>query len=252
MNRQLIIAHRGESFIAPENTLSSVNLAWRNGINAVEVDVRLSKDNQVVVIHDSNTWRISRKLKWIRYTKLRKLKRIDIGIKKNHRYKGEVIPTLQEVLSTVSKGNKIIIEIKSSCKIIPYLKTVINTSSLQSDQIEIISFSLKTLIEVRKQLSQYSIFWIRELDYYWIRKIFRPSINRIISKAIKYNLNGLDLWAGRMLDQHVINEIKSADLKLYAWTVNKPQKAKSLFNMGVDGITTDRAGWIKNQLESYN
>jgi glycerophosphoryl diester phosphodiesterase len=65
-------------------------------------------------------------------------------------------------------------------------------------------------------------------------------------------MNGLGLWAGRMLNQHVINEIKSADLKLYVWTVNKPQKAKSLFDMRVDGITTDRAGWIKNQLESHN
>jgi len=252
MNKKLIIAHRGESFIAPENTLSSINLAWENGVEAVEVDVRLSKDNQVVVIHDSNTWRVSRKLKWISNTELKELKSIDIGKLKNSKFKGEKIPTLHEVLSTVPKGGKIIIEIKSGRRIIPFLKTVINKSMLKPDQIEIISFNFKTLIEVRKQLSQYSIYWIRELDYYWISRIFRPSINRIISKTIKYNLNGLDLWTGRMLDKDVVKKIKSADLKLYIWTVNKPKKAKSLFDMGVDGITTDRAGWIKDQLESYN
>jgi len=252
MKKQLIIAHRGESFIAPENTLSSINLAWENGVEAVEIDVHLSKDNQIVVIHDSNTWRVSRKFKWISNTELKELKRIDIGKRKNSKFKGEKIPTLHEVLSTVPKGRKIIIEIKSSRKIIPYLKAVISTSTLQTDQVEFISFNLKTLIEVRKQLSQYSIFWIRELDYYWIRKIFRPSINRIISKTVKYNLNGLDLWAGQMLNEDVVMKIKSADLKLYTWTINKSSKAKSLFDMGVDGITTDRAGWIKDQLESYN
>jgi len=252
MNKYLIIAHRGESFNAPENTMSSINLAWGNGVEAVEVDVRLSKDNQVVVIHDSNTWRVSRKFKRISNTELKELKSIDIGIHKNIKFKGEKIPTLHEVLSTVPEGRKIIIEIKSSRRIIPFLKTVINKSTLQPDQIEIISFNLKTLVEVKKRFPQFSILWIRELDYYWIRKIFRSSINRIISKTVKYNLNGLDLWAGQMLDEDVVERIKSADLKLYTWTVNNPKKAKSLFDMGVDGITTDKAGWIKDQLESYS
>lgn len=252
MQKQLIIAHRGESFIAPENTLSSINLAWKNGADAVEVDVRLTKDNKVVVIHDAHTRRVSRKLRWISNTELEELKRLDVGKYKNRMYKGERIPTLQEVLDTVPNGKKILIEIKSDRKIIPYLKNVINNSALQTNQIEIISFKLKTLIEVRKQLPKFSVFWILALNYSWIQKFFRPSINSIILKAIKYNINGLDLCVGRMLDTEVVEKIKSAELKLYTWTVNNPEKAKSLFDMGVDGITTDRAGWLKNQLEFYN
>lgn len=252
MNVPIIIAHRGESFNAPENTLYSINLAWENGADAVEVDIRLTKDNQVVVIHDAHTWRVSRKFRWISNTELKVLKKLDVGKYKNIKYKGEKIPTLHEVLGSVPKGRKILIEIKSDRKIIPYLKNVINNLALQTNQIEIISFNLGTLIEVRKQLPKLSIFWILSLDYYWIRKLFRPSINRIISKAIKYNMNGLDLWAGRMLDVEVVRKIKSAELKLYTWTINNPKKAKSLFNMGVDGITTDRAKWLKNQLESYD
>jgi glycerophosphoryl diester phosphodiesterase len=65
-------------------------------------------------------------------------------------------------------------------------------------------------------------------------------------------MNGLDLWAGRMLDTEVVRKIKSAELKLYTWTINNPKKAKSLFDMGVDGITTDRAEWLKNQLKFCN
>ena len=244
MNKQLIIAHRGESFDAPENTIVAINMAYENGADAVEVDVRLTKDNQVVVIHDASTWRVSRKLRWISNTDLKVLKNLDVGKYKNIKYEGEKIPTLHEVLSTVPKGKKILIEIKSGRKIIPYLKNVINSSELESKQIEIISFKLTTLIEVRKQLPQLSVLWILSLDYYWIRKLFRPSINRIISKAIKYNVNGLDLWAGQMLDNNAVKKIKSAELKLYTWTVNNSKKAKSLFDMGVDGITTDRASVV--------
>ena len=58
---ELLIAHRGESYDAPENTLASLNLAWERGALAVEVDVHLSKDNQVVVIHDSTTTRTAGK-----------------------------------------------------------------------------------------------------------------------------------------------------------------------------------------------
>ena len=251
MDNQLIIAHRGESFDAPENTMVAINMAYEKDADAVEIDIRLTKDNEIVVIHDANTWRVSRKFRWIRNTELNTLKSLDVGKYKGGEYIGEKIPTLHEALSTVPKGKKILIEIKSSSKIIPFLKNVIDDSKLQADQIEIISFNLKTLIKVRKLLPQYSVFWIRSLDYYWIRKLFRPSIKRIIKKAIKYKIHGLDLWAGQMLNFKVIRKIESAELKIYTWTVNNPQKAKWLFDMGVDGITTDKVNWLKNQLETY-
>jgi glycerophosphoryl diester phosphodiesterase len=77
-------------------------------------------------------------------------------------------------------------------------------------------------------------------------------LNTIINKAIKYNLNGLDLLAHGILDAEKVKKIKSAGLKLYVWTVNDPEKARYLLNAGVDGITTDRAKWIKDQLEIMN
>ncbi|MFC2103962.1 glycerophosphodiester phosphodiesterase family protein [Bacteroidota bacterium] len=250
MNKQLIIAHRGESFIASENTLASVNLAWENGADAVEVDIRLTKDNQVVVIHDANTSRVTGKFRWIRNTELNELKSLDIGKSKNNKFKGEKIPTLKEVLETLPHDKKILIEIKSNYKIIPFLKDVINASELRSDQIEIISFKLKTLIEVRKQLPTFPIYWILEFDGFGIRKIFRSSLNEIILKAVNYNFTGLDLGVRQTLKVDTIRQIKSTGLKLYVWTVNNPTIAKSLFDKGVDGITTDRAGWLKKQIET--
>jgi len=252
MHNQIIIAHRGESFEAPENTLSSVNLAWENGADAVEIDVRLTKDKQIVVIHDSNTRRVSGKFMQISKSNLHELKRLDVGKYKNSKYEGERIPTLLEVLDTVPKNKKILIEIKSHRKITPFLKEVTENSGLKTNQIEIISFNLKTLIEVRKQLPQFNVFWVSAFKYRGIFRFFKMSINKIISKAIKNNIYGLDLLAGDMLDNEMIKEIKSAGLILYTWTVNNPKKARYLFNAGVNGITSDRAKWIKNQLQLRN
>lgn len=247
MNKQLI-AHRGESYDAPENTLASINLAWKNGAPAVEIDIRLTKDNKIVVIHDRNTWRVSKKFKYVHLTRLRELQELDVGILKNVKYKGERIPTLEDILNTVPNNRKIFIEIKSNPKIIPYLISVINVSGVDVDQIKIISFSLRTLIEVKRQLPACKVFWIRNLDYYWIRKIFPPSINRILKKALKYNINGLDLWAGNMLNHKIIMSINTSGLKLYVWTINNPEKALTLLKMNIEGVTTDRFKWLNDHL----
>jgi len=66
---ELIIAHRGESFDAPENTLDSINLAWERMTKSVEIDIQLTKDNEIVVIHDWDTFRISGKKKIIKKVK---------------------------------------------------------------------------------------------------------------------------------------------------------------------------------------
>lgn len=249
MKNQLIIAHRGESFIAPENTVAAVKLAYDKGASAVEIDVRLTKDNHVVVIHDAHTLRVAKKLKWISKTNLSDLKKLDVGSFKCKEYKGEKIPSLNEILDILPAGKKLIIEIKSGKKIIPFLKDILNEYSFDTNQIEIISFNLKTLIKVKEHLPQYSVLWIHSLDYYWIRKIFRPSISGIIRKAKQNNIDGLDVWAGKLLSSEVIRQIKDAELKLYTWTINCPEKAKNLIEQGVDGITTDRANWINSQLK---
>ena len=75
----LFIAHRGESYDAPENTLAAINLAWERDADAVEVDVHLSRDGKIVVIHDNNTWKFNEKNKRVRDQTFEELQQIDIG-----------------------------------------------------------------------------------------------------------------------------------------------------------------------------
>jgi glycerophosphoryl diester phosphodiesterase len=247
----LIIAHRGESFDAPENTLAAVNLAWEREVDAVEIDVQLSKDKKIVVIHDENTKRTGGRNKLVKNQTLKELKELDVGIYRDKKWKGEKIPTLSEILETVPSDKKLIIELKSDPEIINELKEEIHNSNLAIEQVEIISFDIFTVAWVKKVMPEHNVLWIAELDYSFLGRLFSPSVDKLISNTIMNNLDGLDVWAGNMIDKKFVERIKSKDLMLYVWTVNDPDKAMWLKSIGIDGITTDRAQWIKNKTSIY-
>ena len=112
VERVKIIAHRGASHLAPENTLASVNLAWELGADAVEVDVHLTGDGRIVAIHDTTTGRTGGTQLEVAQTYSRHLRRLDVGRHKNHDFAGEPIPFLGEVLDTIPPGRHLFIEIK--------------------------------------------------------------------------------------------------------------------------------------------
>ena len=245
----MIIAHRGASFEAPENTLAAINLAWHQGVEAVEIDIQLSKDKQIIVIHDADTNRLAgfnKKVKDQTYGELRKL---DVGLWKNEQWKGEKIPSLQEVLDTVAHGKKIIIEIKSEADILPFLRESISNSGLKTEQVVFIGFDLKTMAMTRIVFPHHKVLWLLDLDYYWIGRTFNPSITKAIAKAKAHMLDGLNVWAGKMLGPALINQVKASGLLIYCWTVNDEQTAKNLMDWGIDAITTDRAQWLKFQIQ---
>ncbi|NSW95450.1 MAG: hypothetical protein HPY62_12150 [Bacteroidales bacterium] len=145
LNAQVeIIAHRGASFDAPENTVSAVKLAWEQGADAVETDIWLSKDNRIVCIHDANTKRTTGADYTIKETDSETLRSLDAGSFKDTRFKGEKIPFLEEVLAEVPRGKGLVIEIKCGREVIPILKKVLDKSG-RNKNISIIAFDFQTI-----------------------------------------------------------------------------------------------------------
>jgi glycerophosphoryl diester phosphodiesterase len=244
----LIVAHRGESFDAPENTLSAINRAWHNGARAVEIDIRLTADNEIVVIHDKHTGRVGDKKLIVKRSKLHQLKRVDVGIKKSEVFQGESIPTLYEVIDTVPFDAKLLIEIKCGKEIVTPLVELLKNIKLKSKQIEIISFNLEVLISIKKNISEHKALWLLGLDYYlphWLLK-FNPQ--KVIKKIKENKLDGVDVWAGRVISKSFVKAFKEEGLHVYVWTVNDLNNAQKLLAYGVDAITTDRAEWLTKQL----
>lgn len=102
-----IIAHRGASGIALENTLEAIQEALNLNIDAIEIDVRRTKDNKLVVVHDSNTARISDTKVTIKQVTLTELQKIKL-------HNGQTIPTLEKVLQLTSGKKHIVIDIKDT------------------------------------------------------------------------------------------------------------------------------------------
>jgi glycerophosphoryl diester phosphodiesterase len=110
-----IVAHRGASLEAPENTLASLRRGWEIGAESCEIDVRITADRKVVVIHDATTRRTSNGAAdlVVAETSLATLRALDVGSWKGEQFKGERIPTLTEAVDATPPGQMLFVEIKS-------------------------------------------------------------------------------------------------------------------------------------------
>ncbi len=246
----IFIAHRGESYDAPENTLAAINLAWQRNAEAVEIDIHLSKDNRIVVIHDNHTGRLDRRFRRIAHQTLAELKCLDAGKNKGSQWQNERIPTLEEVLANVPQHKKLIIEIKCGSSVLDPLKRILVDYKLLPHQIEFIGFDFNVLKNARKIFVDNEVFWVKNITYFEYINSWPEKLNQIINKTRHANFDGLDLSANKIIDQTFVNIVKAAGLKLYIWVTNDPLEAKRLTEAGVDGITTDRPQWLKGEVDN--
>src|SRR3954468_15593010 len=118
----VIIAHRGASRDAPENTLAAVRLAWAQHADAVEIDVHLTRDGRLAVIHDPDTQRTTGVPRIVAQSTFAELSELDAGAWKNARFAGEKIPALEDVLAVVPDGKRLFVEIKGGPEVVPELR----------------------------------------------------------------------------------------------------------------------------------
>ncbi len=241
-----IIAHRGASHLAPENTRAAAILAWKQNADAVEVDVHLSKDRRIMVIHDDNTKRTAGVDMKVAQTTAPELRKLDVGSFKNKTYAGEKIPFLEEIIATVPQGKKLFVEIKCGPEIIDLLKRTIEKSG-KKKQIIIISFSLDVVSQAKKSMPDIPAYWIIGAEKDAQTQKILPHDPQNILLAQKHGLDGLDVHYGGVTEAFM-QAVKKQGQDLYAWTVDDPVEAARLRTLGVKGITTNRPGWLREQL----
>ena len=163
-DNQAIIARRGASFDAPENTLAAVLLAWKQGADAVEVDVHLSRDGRVVVLHDANIEKLFGLERQVEELDFSELQRLDAGRHKGARWAGKRIPALEEILETLPDGKRLFIEIKASQDILVPLGVVFKKRKTIPRQIVLIGFDLETMSAAKKRFTDYPVFLVSRLQ----------------------------------------------------------------------------------------
>jgi glycerophosphoryl diester phosphodiesterase len=228
--------------------MASVNLAWQQNADAVEIDIYLSKDGQIVAIHDDSTKRTGAKDRPVQRQTLEELKTLDVGLWKSDKYKNERIPTLAEILETIPDGKRLFIEVKCGPEVTPELTRILKASGKQPRQTAVIGFSLETMEVVKKALPELQVYWIVQLKRNEETGQWVPPQAVLIRKSKDAGVDGIDIGKLESVDAAYIEQFKKAGLQFYCWTINDADEAKRLMKIGVDGITTDRPGWLREQL----
>lgn len=234
----MVVAHRGASAYAPENTVASAKLGWILGADAVEVDVRLSSDQHIVVIHDQNTERTSGK-KWVVSDEpLSNLQTLDVGSWKDEKYRGEPIPTLFEVVSLIPEGKKLFVELKGDDSLVPILQREFNHDP-KLDQLNFIAFDYETITAVKESFPDNKAYWLSSEPF---------ACTRSMLEKVKHDgLDGVDLHYS-LITPALMSTANELRLEMHCWTVNNQEKAVTLSALGVYSMTTDVPDQIMNRL----
>ena len=214
----LRIGHRGARAYEPENTLRSFKKALETGANAIELDVRKTRDNHLIVIHDADVKRTTNGKGLVADLTLKQIKELSTE-------KGEKIPTLEEALDFLDNKAKILIELKETGTEEKVLSTV-QSKKLEKNVI-ITSFLEDAL---RK---------IRELDKNVETGLIYAKHKNPLKAAIDLNAQYLIAF---YKFTHTANVQKAHEngLKVIVWTVNTPEEIAVYTKKGVDGIATDK------------
>ena len=214
----LRVGHRGARAYAPENTLTSFKKALEIGVDAVELDVRKTKDNQLVVIHDANVKRTTDGEGLVSELTLKEIKGFSAE-------KGEKIPTFQEALDFLDKKVKVFIELKEAGVEEQVLSKVHERGLGKS--VVIVSFLEDALKKVR------------ELDKDIETGLIYAKHKNPVKAALELKANYL-LAFYRFTHTANVQKAHQNGLKVIVWTINKPEEVEEYAAKGVDGIASDK------------
>lgn len=215
----LKIAHRGSSGREPENTMAAFEHAINDGADMIELDVRKCQSGELVVIHDATLGRTTNGHGWVAHTPLAALKKLDCGA-------GQSVPTLEEVLNKFSAKISLNIEIKSrgiSKQLFTALsKNVGGNRGLQNFLVS--SFYGSELVDLRKLSATIRLGLLVPT---WPFGAFGFA-KKIGAETLHIN--------HRFLTRRVVAKARELGLKVWVWTVDKPQEIAKFKSWGVDGI----------------
>ncbi len=231
----LVIAHRGSSATAPENTLAAFRLAAEQRTDFVELDVQESADGQVLVVHDSDLMKVGGNPAKIWGADAATLRAVDIGSFKDPRFSAERLPTLAEALAACKGRCRVIVELKSyghNQQLEQRVAAIVEEAGMQND----------------------CMFMSLDLEMVRKMKALRPSwrVGLLVAKAMG-DLTELkaDFLAveARMATRGFVRRAHRAGQDVYIWTVNDPAWMFTGLSRGVDGLITDKPDVAREVVE---
>lgn len=242
MNRPLVIAHRGASAHAPENTMAAFDLALRQKADGIEFDVWKCGSGEIVVTHNRDTKELGGKQGDLQKMTLKQLRKLDFGSHKGRQFQGERIPTLDEVLDLARGMELINIEIKG---------VEVRSRGIELDVAEAI---LKFRLLRKVVVSSFNPTILARLQ------TLNPAVRLGL---LLYEKSPLPLrrgWSAQILKPYSIHPsiglLKKAfverthqkEQKVFVWTINDFEQLQTCIRDGVDGMITDDPAWMIDAL----
>jgi glycerophosphoryl diester phosphodiesterase len=235
----LVIAHRGDSAHRPENTLAAYASALELGASAVEIDVQLTRDGRVVVIHDPTLDRTTSGRGDVRQLTLAEVRAVSAGYPSRFgsAFQGEHVPTLAEVLTLLRDRARTMIEIKKESVSddeaggIEAL-TVAEVRRLGvGDKVALISFDQRAIVRLRRlapEISRGRIF-------------SRTTPQALVEEALASG-SEVVLPHKSSLGDELVASAKAAGIKVATWVVDEPEELRQLARFNLYGVGANRPG----------
>ncbi|MEA2166621.1 MAG: glycerophosphoryl diester phosphodiesterase [Thermoanaerobaculia bacterium] len=260
-----VVAHRGmgQGFVQPdappENTLPAFMEGWKT-VRACELDVHLTKDGQVIVIHDDTTNRTTNASWTVRDRFAGELRSLDAGRWKSQNWAGTRLPLLEDVLDIMPDGCELFIELKDGPQVVPPAAEIVRQSG-KASQVVMISFDIDTIAAAKQELPENDclLIVVFEADYNngrWnvlydegpgFRTVTKTFVlDDLIALIKQYDLNGID--TSFATPPSLISRLQDEKLRSVVWTVDEPSIALDMVTLGVSTITTDKPGPIREAL----
>lgn len=248
----LVVAHRGGAALAPENTLAAFENALKIGVDQVECDVHLSKDGELVIMHDPDVSRTTNGTGQIGEMTLAEIKKLNDAAKfGDGSWPEQKVPTLVEVLDVVKGKAGIQIEIKVAAGNARYPgieKKVADALATRNmaDQAIVISFDFPTLKDIKAIDPRIKTGAL--VNAQWMMARMAKSPEEIVGEVIQTTGADYFMPTSGSVTEALVKATHAKGMKLGTWTVDATGEMKRLAGWGVDGITSNRPDELKQTL----
>jgi glycerophosphoryl diester phosphodiesterase len=229
--RTLVFGHRGAKAYAPMNTLPSFELALEQVADGIELDVRLTRDGAMVIMHDDQVDATTDGEGHVRDLTLAEIQALDAGAWFDEKFRGTRVPTLDEVFETVGKRTRINVEIKAEAIRVEGIETQVADAIQRHNlarSVIISSFNPLTLRRFRRAMPEVLIGFLYSPE----TLPFVPHLMIGLPHEAKNPYH-------EMIDAAYMRWAKAAGYRVNTWTVNDAARAVQLRDLGVDCIITD-------------
>jgi len=236
----LVIAHRGASAYEPENTLRAFDLAIRQGAQMIELDLRITCDNHVVVIHDPTLNHTTNLTGRVDRLTLAEVKRANAG-------KGERVPTLDETLDLTMGKVRLYLELKDARAALPTLQ-IIRARQCQQ-QVMLASFDIELMRRLGEEVRDIELGLILGNATFHPMVRWREAFPWFAFRRVNYQVLCMQV---ELCYGYLAARARANGKKLYVWTADREKQFARMISIGVDGIVTNTPDRLIAYLERQN